>query len=115
MRKETIRANLKQFNDWICEEDILVGFPSYMQDDSIGKLSWKKVNDFSDWNALDTKFIINDFAVELRKAIAENKTILFWKLVEQGLNCTDIYKWVELHNIDVNYCFEYDLNLYKIK
>lgn len=77
MRYKTIISYEKEFMAWCKGEPILVGAPKSMEDASIGKLSWRKVNSFNDWVALDTKYVINDEYVEFRKALAEGKEVLY--------------------------------------
>lgn len=116
MRKETIKKYFKQFEAWVNNKNVLVGSPASMDDASKGVLTWRKVTCIEDFRALDTKYVLDDFAVELRKAIAAGKEIHFWKIKEahETDSSKDTYHWVKLNRVHLNYAFEKDLSLYKI-
>ncbi len=61
-------------------------------------------------------YILNDKHVEFRKAIADGKKIKMYLLQKEDEfdEDKDIYDWVELKDIDYNYSFEENSNLYTI-
>lgn len=101
MRKETIIKYEKEFMAWVKGEEVLVGAPSSMEDASKGILSWRQVKDFADWNALDTKYVLNDSYSIYRKALVEGKTIE--EFIDNG--------WTNMYGSR----FSGDKNKYRIK
>lgn len=114
MNKNTIKKYKKAFDSWLEKDEVLC---RYKRDDFHEDIGWMRLNENVNFFSDNCIFILNDFAVELRKAIAEHKTIQFWKIKEQHqtYKSKDTYEWIELRNIDVNYAFEKDLKLYRIK
>lgn len=112
MNKNVIAKNLEQFNSWVKEEnDVLVG------EQKENRIEWSEVSSMEDWNSETGIYIKNDFAVSLRKAVAEGKQIYFWKIKEQHPTneSKDVYDWRKLNNVHLNYAFEKDISLYMVR
>lgn len=112
MNKELIKKYKKEFDYWVNEGELLIGYKS-----KVGQIEWNTLIQ-DDWDYCLSKFtiVINDQYVEFRKALAEGKTIQYYDCVFQHELCVNLdkYDWIDLSIATSSFTFSDKLK-YRIK
>ena len=104
MNKELIKHYINEFTHWLNDGSIRVVFTNDRWIDSTS-FDWSDKN-----NIKDIKYIIiNDEYVEFRRALAEGKTVQYYKCVYTHEMCCNLdkYEWTDLQTSDFDKTLKY--------
>lgn len=115
MDKNTIKENKREFDFWLEDGEVLY---RYKNEEHHSDLGWMKMSDGVNFFSSNCIYIMNDSAVEFRKAIVDGKKIEFRTLVEQDEKSNvdnDVYEWKVLNICNKkDFAFNENLSDYRI-
>lgn len=105
MDKKIINKFKKEFDTWLDGEEVLC---RYINEDFYADTGWMDLTENANFFSANCIYIIKDKYAELRKAIAEGKTIQYNRATEHKPPKDD---WVDFKPE----IFEYDVSFWRVK
>ena len=113
MDKLTVKNNKREFDFWLEDGEVLY---RYINSEHHAETGWQKMPDGVNFFSPKCHYVINDDAVEFRKAIVDGKKIEFFDIKEEHPTdkSKDVYDWKVLNICKKDFYFNDDLTQYRV-